>query len=389
MITTMKSVPAFATQVFKSLTAIALFTGCQTTASKLETADSLEIFEFKDLPKIENSDITLGGFSGLTLVSNRSGLWTFRTHTDRGPNLDALPLEGTDQKLRRPFILPSFQPRWIEFTFDAVEKSLRLDRQILLTNKGRKLSGMPNKFDGTKWDELPVDKDNKPLKVDLMGLDAEALVRADDGTYWMADEYRPSLVQFSDDGKLLRRLVPEGSPPGTGTPSLPAFYLNRRANAGFEGIAYREGVVYGLLQSSLKNEEGFTHILAVDAKTGNAKADYLYRFEPTPEGKPKADKIGDGVALPDGSLLLVEQNTEVGSNAVHAIYRARLKGNGEFVEKELVVDLVALGLSRYEKVEGLTLVDRETLAVVVDNDFALDQNVASAFIVVHLGVPLY
>lgn len=385
----LKSMPVMAAQLFKSLTAIALFTGCQTTASKVENADSLEIFEFKDLPKIENSDVTLGGFSGLTLVSNRAGLWTFRTHTDRGPNLDALPLEGTNQKLRRPFILPSFQPRWVEFTFDAVEKTLRFDRQILLTQNGRKITGLPNRFEGTKWDEFPVDKNGKPLKLDLMGLDAEAIVRADDGTYWMADEYRPSLVQFTEDGKLLRRLVPAGSPQGTGTPSLPSLYLNRRANGGFEGIAYRDGTVYGLLQMSLQTEEGFTHILAVDAKTGKATADYLYRFELTPDGKPQADKIGDGVALPDGSLLLVEQNTEVAEKAAHAIYRARLGKSGEFVQKELVVDLVALGLTKFEKVEGLTLIDRETLAIVVDNDFALERELASAFVVVHLGTPLY
>lgn len=380
------------TTAFGFLLAVALgcLAACQHAAKVTPVAvNRIEVIEFQDLPKLDGSEISLGGFSGLTLLSNEQGVWTFMTHTDRGPNHEPLPLAGSTKKLRRPFLLPEFQPRWVTFLYDTSTKTLKLGEETRLTVNNRKLTGLPNKFDGEKWDELPVDVKNKALRYDLMGLDAEGIARAEDGTYWMADEYRPSLVHFSADGKLLKRFVPKGSPKGTGIETLPERYLKRRANGGFEGVAYRDGVVYGFLQSSLAGEDGQTHILAVDAKTGTVKADYLYQFEKAPEGWPVVTKIGDGASLPDGSFVLIEQNSEAGEKAIHSVYRIRLGKDGELVAKELVADLVALGLKKYGKVEGLTMIDGQTLAILTDNDFGVNDDGKSAFVILHLTKPLF
>lgn len=364
---------------------------CQHSNSKSEQpaheVNRIEVIEFRDLPGLEESEIQLGGFSGLTFDGNMSGRLTFKTHTDRGPNEN--PRKTGAKKSRRPFLIPDFQPRWVQFSFEPASKTLRLDNQILLTHNGRKMTGLPNKFEGDKWDEFPVDKNDKPISLDLMGIDPEAIVRTADGSYWMSEEYRPSLMHFSADGKMLKRLVPEGSPQGTGEALLPGRYLKRRMNGGFEGIAFRDGTVYGFLQSSLGGEEGRTRILAVDSETGKTKAEYLYEFDKAPEGTPAPNKIGDAAALPDGSFLVIEQNSEAGAKAIHNIYRFTPGADGEVVKKTLLVNLVELGLSNFEKIEGLALIDNKTLALVTDNDFALMKKENSAFVLVHLAEPLF
>ncbi|RYZ78336.1 MAG: hypothetical protein EOP06_29240, partial [Proteobacteria bacterium] len=93
--------------------------------------------------------------------------------------------------------------------------------------------------------------------------------------------------------------------------------------------------------------------------------------------------------LPDGSFLVIEQNSVAGEKAIHNIYRVTPGNDGELVKKTLLVNLVELGLSNFEKVEGLALVDNKTLALVTDNDFALFNKQNSAFVLVHLAEPLF
>jgi 2',3'-cyclic-nucleotide 2'-phosphodiesterase / 3'-nucleotidase / 5'-nucleotidase len=355
---------------------------------KSREVNRIEVVEFRDLPGIEGTDLKLGAFSGLTFEGNLSGRYTFKTHTDRGPNLDPVSVGKDGKKLRRPFLYPDFQPRWVQFSFDPASKTLRLDGQTPLTFNGKKMTGLPNKLGGDGADEIPVNQKGNPVKTDLMGIDPEGIARAEDGSYWMSDEYRPSLLHFSADGKLLTRLVPEGSPKGTGTPSLPAHYRMRQLNRGFEGVAYRDGTVYGFLQSALDGDQGFTRVVAVDAKTGKPSAEYRYEFEPTNEGVAKIDKIGDAVALPNGAFLVIEQNSATGASSFHSVFKIEI-GEGEKLKKTLVADLVALGVSNYEKVEGLSVVDKSTLALVTDNDFnATGRGENPAFVLVHLAEPL-
>src|SRR5262249_7479597 len=53
------------------------------------------------------------------------------------------------------------------------------------------------------------------LGSDPYGIDSEPIaVDPRDGSFWIGDEYRPSLVHVSADGTLLNRIVPAGvSPP--------------------------------------------------------------------------------------------------------------------------------------------------------------------------------
>jgi hypothetical protein len=50
-----------------------------------------------------------------------------------------------------------------------------------------------------------------PLPVDPDGLDTEGLSPADDGGFWIAEEYVPSLLRLTADGRMVRRIVPIGA----------------------------------------------------------------------------------------------------------------------------------------------------------------------------------
>ena len=81
-------------------------------------------------------------------------------------------------------------------------------------------------------------------------------MRAKDGSFWLVDEYGPSLVHVSARGKVLTRYVPKGLKlTGTDYPvveALPAVLLHRKTNRGLEGLAQLpDGDLVLALQSPL------------------------------------------------------------------------------------------------------------------------------------------
>src|SRR5690606_6633007 len=134
-----------------------------------------------------------------------------------------------------PFPLPDFQAQWVRFNLNPATGELRLTDIIGLKDAdGVPITGLPN-LDGK--DEVPVDTFGNVLPLDPLGADLEGIVRADDGTYWMADEYRPALYHFDPTGTLIRRYVPAGYETSVqDLGAIPAIIGKRRANRGFEGV---------------------------------------------------------------------------------------------------------------------------------------------------------
>lgn len=111
------------------------------------------------------------------------------------------------------------------------------------------------------------------LPTDPYGLDPEGVTRDPrDGSYWVADEQRPSLVRFGADGVMRQRIVPRGAGAlptddagatladaygGAGQPRLqellPEEYTGRRVNRGIEGLTMSaDGTkLYGMMQNAL------------------------------------------------------------------------------------------------------------------------------------------
>ncbi len=72
---------------------------------------------------------------------------------------------------------------------------------------GHIVSGMPNDLTVTDR-EYGFDQFGKPIKLDNEGIDSEALVRLSDGSFWVAEEYAPSLLHINPKGKIIERIVP-------------------------------------------------------------------------------------------------------------------------------------------------------------------------------------
>ena len=372
-----------------------VFLGLKNHNIKLETY----FFKETDLPILGTTqtrgDIRLGGFSGLYFegINPDNGNFIFLTHPDRGPD------SGKDEDDNRIFLLPEFQPEIVKFEFNPNDGSLIISDRLFLTDtQGNPLSGLPNLPEIDP--DTPVDENGNSLDYDPLGADLEGIVKGDDGTYWMVDEYRPSIYHFDKDGILIERYVPEGFSSSVGTGALPAVYNTRRANRGFEAIAYQDDKIYAFMQTPLNNplskESQIIRILEFDPVTETTVGEYIYVREDKARG---SGKIGDAVATSTiGEFLIIESSSKIGSDSRKKIFRISLEnasnlqqlpndilGEGETFEgltpdqleakgintvsKEIHADLAALDYTFTGKLEGLTPVDENTLAVINDNDF--------------------
>ncbi len=392
-----------------------------------------------DLPSIGQTaagqTLRLGGFSGLAYEGvTADGKLKFIANTDRGPNGEP------NAASQRPFLLPSFAPRLVRFTLDPDDGRFTLTQQILLRNTdGSPLTGLPNTAvaggspSTPHNDEVPIDLFGNVIGLDRVGGDFEGIVVAADGSFWLPDEYRPALYRFAADGRLIARYIPIGAhaaaglavpAPGAagalGIEALPAVLGQRRQNRGMEGIALKDGKLYGFVQSPIRNPATSSNatlnalrnirVVELDPVTLATKQ-YLYVMDnPASVGvdDTRADKIGDAVAVPGGFFALERDDDaapeDPDATITKKIYSFSLAGATDIssldrlydvggvqksldqltttelatvgvvpLAKTLQVDLAAAGFSAVEKIEGLALLDDGRLALVNDNDFQVAQ----------------
>ncbi|MEX0670901.1 MAG: esterase-like activity of phytase family protein [Pirellulales bacterium] len=393
-----------------------------------------------------DATVPLGGLSDLASAADGSGrLWAT---TDRGPN-------GTSNvggKKRRTLLSPAFAPEIISIKLsdDAVAGTARVEKVIPLVGRsGKPLSGRPN---GIGRDEPILDAaSGRPIPGDPNGVDTEGIVQMKDGTFWMVEEYRPSLLRVSAAGRVLERFVPEGTQLDEADAEirdvLPAAYGTRRDNRGFESIATSpDGTrLWTMLQSPLDNgkskevkKAGNVRLLAFDPSKGKLVAEHVYRLgDPT-----DSDYLTKGVAPADGKLcamsaidadsLLVIESDDTG---LVRLYRADLVdatdtlprasvGDGPMLEE--IRDLIAAGIRPLKKtlvanlaplvpamrrdvyggagasadanadaplkLEGLAILGPDRVAIVNDNDFGVHVKPGAAcrscLWVIRLGEPL-
>jgi len=391
------------------------------------TVTGLKTYEFTNLPSLGNTaagqSIPLGGFSGLTydgIAAN--GNLKFITNTDRGPN-------GDPTGINRPFFLPNFTPEIVRFELNQTTGNLAITQRIQLKDSlGNNLSGRPNTAISANAnqafnDEVPVDLRGNVLPRDPLGADLEGIVvDPTNGSFWLVDEYRPAIYNFNSTGVLIERFVPigtaaaAGQPVGTfGTEVLPEVLGQRRQNRGFEAVALQDGKLLAFVQSPIRNPASLSNatlnssqnirIVEFDPIT-KATRQFIYILDNPPAANAddtRADKVGDAVAIGNGEFLIVERDDDsIATDAIgdiqKKIYRFSLGNatdisslpaliNGKSVDqlttaelaaagvnpirKSLYVDLTEAGYNTVEKVEGLTFIDRNTIAVINDNDFTV------------------
>ncbi|RCU42890.1 esterase-like activity of phytase family protein [Corallincola holothuriorum] len=351
--------------------------------------------------------------------------------TDRGPNVacdDAEAILGVaaicgDDEDGKIFPMPEYTPSIFEvlLTTDGPQ----LTQIPLLDSDGNPISGVVNPLEST---ENGYALDGTLLAFDPNGVDTEALVKLADGSFWLTEEYGPSLLHVATDGSVLERVVPEGvAAQLTGatypvTDGLPAILAKRKLNRGIESLAINpdETALYFIMQSPLANPDNsaysgsknvrlFKLALNADGTLGAVQGEYLYTLDSPQsfadraggEGDLKNNdyrkqsdvKVSEMIAVGDDQLVVLERISKI----TH-LYRVDLAGATNLLGSawdseatspslEQIVDLQGEGivplakslaftnlgsaLELAKKEEGLAMLDGTYAMLINDNDFGI------------------
>ncbi|MGL4523569.1 MAG: esterase-like activity of phytase family protein [Bacilli bacterium] len=317
--------------------------------------------------------------------------------TDRGPNGDA-PLFKTLTGLypAKFFLSPSFTPTIVQFKVSKNGKVTVLKTLPITNQDGSLTSGLPipsGKVGSTN--EYPLTTKMAILPFDVNGLDTEGITIDNDGNYWLCDEYGPFLIKVNAKGQIVQKFSPENG--------LPEILQFRQANRGFEGVSVTpSGKIVAIVQSTLDVDGAtgtsektalFTRIVEFDPLTKKTKM-YAYPINKADYKSQKDAKLGDIYALSDTKFLIIEQGKDINKVLQNKIYEVDTSlatdisnvlyqgkaletatdstqiSNVIFATKKLHTDLRTLGYT-YEKAEGLTVLNKNRIAVINDNDFGL------------------
>ncbi len=361
----------------------------------------LNITEFNELPALGQpeilglkTEILLGGFSSLELISVQKNIYKFRTITDRGPNGPLIESNPELGKNLRPFFIPNYSPMLVDFEFDLKKNQIQnLKTQNLFAKNGSLISGLPP-IKQTSKNFSRVEQaifDQKKLACNINGFDSEGHCTDFLGRTWVSEEYYPSIAVFDSSKKLLKQFLPGKD--------FPDSFAVRKTNRGFEGLTCDSKYVYAMLQSPipLKNSQikNAVRILRIDLKTLKAKDQFIYVLE-----NETVDKIGDISTDNKGLFYVFEQNGLVGKKSKQFIFKIKLenkkaillKENPELwsvqkvsqlcVLKKWVCDLTGSKISQIEKIEGLAIY-KNKIFLIVDNDFGLVEDKAGQISVDH------
>lgn len=339
--------------------------------------------------------LTLGIGSGL---SRRPGdppgrFWGLG---DRGPNLK-IPLAIDHYGLTRlePMrglagakVLPAPEIGPTLAELQLVGRQVELVRTLRLTTPaGAPVPGLAPPGSGDAAMEPTFGIDGAALPLDPDGADTESLAALADGSFWVGEEYGPSLLKVDADGVVRRRWTPKGVKLAGAQARLPTRAGLRRANRGFEGIALSpdERWLYVALQSAPTGDDPrTTPIWKLDAATGKLAGEAAYPFDPpnsfeadAAAGKVRhADlKICELVCLGEDQLMVLERI----SRSAH-IYRVELTHHGH-ARKTLVFSTDDAG-GVAPDLEGMAMLSDRELILATDNDFGVEGAVTHFY---HLG----
>jgi hypothetical protein len=370
---------------------------------------SIKEFQNRMIPgSVVNDRKVLLGSVGSDLWRDPSdGPGEFWMVTDRGPNGQV----RVDGRNRRTFLVPEFNPAIVRVKTEG--DSLKIMESIpIVGSSGKPVTGMPN-LKGV--DETPYDYTaRKEFGFNVNGIDSEGLVRTKNGEFWLVDEYGPSLLRVASNGRVVKRFVPAGLQlPGADYPieaSLPAVLGKRKINRGFEGLGMSadEKTLYLILQSPLGipdrktgEDSRNTRVFLFDRESERVSAEYVYHFDEATEFDPRPRmnrdemKLSAVVYLNPTTLLILERTDWVAKLYSVDLTQATNILNSKWDDPKTTPSLeslddldkieirslsksLVLDLSRFkempEKIEGVAVIDRNTIAIANDNDFDSEES---------------
>lgn len=352
------------------------------------------------LKTIEDFNFKWGGFSGLNFIKKEAnGDLLFWTLTDRGPNGAEFK---KNKKRHRPFISPNFTPSFVQLKFIKAENKVIVVKTIPFKDlQNKPMTGLPPKDSLAKMEQA-TNTEGTNIETDNNGVDSESMTIDNNKHFWVGDEYLPSILEFNEKGKLLARIIPAADAKAMLKKNeIPHAFSFRKFNRGFEAIGHKNDKIFFMSQSPLgvneanKDKEfSVIRIGVFNTKTRMYEGEYLY-----PLTRKKVDKIGDLVMIDERHFYVIEQNGDTGNDSVHVVYKVDLTkatnlvksplardpetypakdllSKVQPVQKTLAADLVLGGYDEFEKIEGLTIIDDKTLAIINDNDFGVSTNSA-------------
>jgi len=259
---------------------------------------------------------------------------------DRGYNVEGT----TDYRPRLNTVIVRLRPADPAMTLDAAVQqsglSATLADSLLLTEPtGTPLTGLdPDSVRGAA-NGLP----DLPQAINgRISLDAEAIARLADGTFFIGDEYGPYVYRFSGAGQLLSAIRPPAAfipmrngeenfssnnpgGPGSRKPSPEDPETGRQNNQGFEGVALTPDgkLLVAMLQSATRQDGGhsaatrrYTRALVYDV-TDPAAPKLIHEYVvPLPvfkdQGKTKVAAQSELLALSDTLFLLLCRDSNNG-----------------------------------------------------------------------------
>lgn len=340
------------------------------------------------------------------------------TVTDRGPNIDVedavrlLGFDPTGGQKGKIFPLHRFHPSI--YKLEVGDDSFRvLSRLKFRDVKGNPLTGLPNPLTVTDV-ETAFKLDGSVIRPEPGGLDPEAIVALPDGTFWVSEEYGPSLVHVDSRGSVRVRLVPESVEGDLKKAhydvrgDLPKIFRKRKLNRGFEALALSPSgkYLYTMPQSPLANpdRDAFeksrnVRLLQIDRESHHVVGEYVYRIDKEesfvldPGSRQRDVRVSEMAATGEEELLILER-----IERTTKLYRVDLKGatniartkwdkektspsleeikkladvSIEPVSKELVFDSSVDAPGLPAKIEGMALLGGDEVLLVSDNDFGI------------------
>jgi len=363
-------------------------------AATVVSAEEIELIGTVTIPGNEADlsqrvDVLAGGiphnqFGGISAIAYVGKGNRYVLLPDRGPSDGAVPYDCRYHEVE----LQVNPKNDVPITYKLVATHL------LINEQKQQFNGSATAFDA----RLPA----RSLR-----LDPEGVRTGTDGSVFIADEYGPHLLQFTPEGRLLKRFaVPVHltvKHPGESKEiEHQTNTMGRQTNRGFEGLAIDSdaGRLYAVLQGPLLQDQPFDHagerhgihvrIIELEIKTGSTR-EFVYALEKPSYG------ISEILLSGPGRFLVLERDSQPGAKAkFKRLYEIDLSDSTDVsgmvslpatmlpdgvraVSKRVALDLLdprygLAGDQFPEKIEGIAfgpdLPDgRRLLLVVSDNDF--------------------
>jgi len=336
--------------------------------------------------------------------------------SDRGVNIkctDDIKIIGAELcKSGKIFPVPNFAPTIYKWEHQH-HKGWKLIQAVQLKDRdGNPITGLPNPLTST---EQAFNNKGVAIAYDAEGLDTEAMLKLSDGTFWLGEEYGPSIVHVSASGQVISRLVPTGVDAELATANydvygkLPKILAKRKLNRGIESIAVSpdEQFLYFMMQSPLANPNAAAYktsrnvrLFKVDRLSETVIGEYVYHldlpatFIADHSVKQSDVKISEMVATDTDKLIVLER-----ISATTKLYKIELAGANNILNSdwdqtstspslEQISDLAGANITPLSKklmldtavdmpgqlpnkIEGVALIDDTRIVLTNDSDFGI------------------